>query len=172
MLRRALICMLLVATVLALLPSAASACSEVTNPEEVFPIVPDATGVPLNGQLAIYYDVLPDPTLRCGLALTDMFFVLRLQKDGDAAPFGFAGSLKTNDTVAVCYEDSTSQIAAVMQFVQNNVVRFYFPPKTKNAKLPPVNLTAVSQIVQDNRTQAPPPFFMLMNVQFKVDTKK
>jgi len=57
-----------------------------------------------------------------------------------------------------------------MQFVQTAVVPYFFPSKSK--KLPPLQLSDVSQIVQDGTTQLAPPFFFLMNVEFRVDVKK
>jgi hypothetical protein len=104
-------------------------------------------------------------TLGCGLDQTNMFYILRLQQGTAGTPAGFAGSV-TN----VCYEDAATQIGAVMNFVQTHVVPFFFP--TKGKKLPPVALTDVSQIVQDGTTQLGPPFFFLMNVEFRVDVKK
>ena len=165
MLRKTPTCLLLVGMILLLSASAIWADSEVTHPEDLFPIVPDAPGVGVSGQLAIYYDTVPN-TLGCGLEQANMFFIFRLQQ-GAGAPAGFAGSLRD-----VCYENSNLQIATVMQFVQNRVVAFFFPPKGGSRKLPPVQLTAVSQIVQDGTTQLGPPFFFLMNVEFRVDTKK
>ena len=162
MLRKVLTCLLLVGMMLSVSAPAVWADSEVTNPENLFPIVPDAPGVSLNGQLSIYYD--PVTNTKCGLSQVNMFFVLRLQQ-GAGTPAGFAGSLRD-----VCYEDSNLQITTVMQFVQNNVVAFFFPQKGR--RLPPVQLSAVSQIVQDGTTQLGPPFFFLMNVEFRVDSRR
>jgi hypothetical protein len=147
-----------------LLPFALWADCEVSNPETLFPIVRDAPGVSVSGQLAIYYDVVGN-VLGCGLDQVNMSFVFRLQRGAEGTPAGFAGSLRD-----VCYEDSQTQIATVMQLVQNSVVPYFFP--TKGKKLPPVQLADVSQIVQDGQTQFAPPYFFLMNVEFRVDAKK
>ena len=161
--RKTIICMLLVGVMVSLLAPVAFADSEVSNPGALFPIVPDAPGVSVSGQLAVYYDVVPN-TLGCGLEQTNMFFVFRLQQGAAGTPAGFAGSLRD-----VCYENSTLQIDTVMQFVQNVVVPYFFPQKGK--RLPPVALADVSGIVQDGTTQLGPPFFFLMNVDFRVDVR-
>jgi hypothetical protein len=158
MLRRALGCIVVVGMILTL-PSALRADSEVANPENLFPIVRNASGVSVSGELAIYYDVNADNPMGCGLDQVNMFFVLRLQKGPQGAPAGFAGSLRD-----VCYETSEAQIAAVMQFVQDAVVPYFFP----QSKSPTLQLTDVSRIVQDGQTQFAPPYFFLMNVEFKV----
>jgi hypothetical protein len=157
MMRRALGCILMVSLILVLIPSTLWADKEVANPENLFPIVKDAGGVRVHGQLAIYYDVVPNG-LGCALDQVNMFFVLRLQKS-EGAPAGFAGSLRN-----ICYEDGDDQIAAVLQLVTNTVIPYFFP----RAQSRTFNLTDVNQIVQDNQAQPPPPYFFLMNVEFRV----
>jgi len=100
MLRKVFTCILLVGIIVPLLSSAASADSEVSNPEALFPIVRDAPGVSLTGQLAIYYDAVPN-VRGCGLDQVNMLYVIRLQQGAAGTPAGFASSLRD-----VCYEDS------------------------------------------------------------------
>jgi hypothetical protein len=156
MMRRALGCILMASLILVLIPSTLWADKEVANPENLFPIVKDAGGVRVHGQLAIYFDVVPNDV--CALDKVNMFFVLRLQKS-EGAPAGFAGSLPN-----ICYEDGDVQIAAVLQRVKDTVIPYFFP----SAKSRTFNLTDVNQIVQDNQAQPPPPYFLLMNVEFRV----
>jgi hypothetical protein len=159
MTRRGLIAIGL-AVIVALLPSAVRADSEVADPAAIFPIVPDATGVWVHGPLSIYWDVLfDDPNdPGCGIAFTNMFFVLRLRK-GVGEPAGFAGELR-----GICYEEAEAAIAGVQSFITTNVIPWFFPnnPDAQWA------LKAVRRIVQDGQTQFAPPFFMLLNVDLRV----
>jgi len=152
---------LLLGLVAVLVPSGAQADSNVADPEALFPIVSNAQGTRVSGQLSIYYDVLPNPVLnkrtgqlKCAIDNVNMFFVLRLQK-GNGTPVGFASFLKD-----VCYENSTLQINTVMAFV-GTVIPQLVPGATTFA------LTAVDKIVQDGLTQIAPPYFFLMDVEFK-----
>jgi hypothetical protein len=167
MMRKAFGCLLLAGMTVAMLPSALRADSEVANPAALFPIVKDARGVRVHGPVAIYYDIV-DIVPECGTFQVNMFFVLRLRK-GDGAPAGFAGQLR-----GVCYEAAEVQIPAVLQFIQDNAIPFFFP----NAPGLIFALRDVTRIVQDGQAQITggvcdasgicSPYFFLMNIDLRV----
>jgi hypothetical protein len=163
MLSRGLIAAVLIGVIGFLVPCAAQADSNVSDPGALFPLTPNAQGTRVSGQLAIYYDVIDNPVLskrtgqtKCAIDNVNMFFVLRLQRN-NGAPLGFASSLKD-----VCYELSQPQVDAVMNFV-GTIIGNFVPSATTFA------LTSVSNIVQDGQapTNIAPPYFFMMDVEFK-----
>ncbi len=124
-------------------------------------------GTTLNGSLSIYYEIIACDTNCTGDCAANMFYIVKLIKEGETTPYLFQGSSQASYPNGICLKDILGQGAEIMNFFGNVVAG---PPLFPNGIIE-WHLTAISN-GQYNDQGNPPSRAFVADVVITVKAKK
>ncbi len=124
-------------------------------------------GTTLNGSLSIYYEIIACDTNCTGDCAANMFYIVKLTKEGETIPYLFQGSSQASYPNGICLKDILGQGAEITNFLTSIVSG---PPLFPNGVVES-HLTAINN-GQYNDQSAPPSRAFVADIVITVKAKK
>ena len=124
-------------------------------------------GTVVNGYLTIYYEIIACDTNCPGDCAANMFYTVKLIKEGDPIPYVFQGSSQTSYPNGICLKDVLGQGAEITNFLTSIVSG---PPLFPNGVVES-HVTAINN-GQYNDQSAPPSRAFVADVVITVKARR